>query len=107
MPTYSKSFCCFIFKYSNAQKDEYYFYIYLLQWNAHGYDIAKTFPKFTMISPVWLQIKRKPRGKYHITGTHDIDKGASGFIVVNMNIIYCLNELNVGYIVLNMKLVFC
>ncbi len=26
-----------------------------------------------MISPVWLQIKRKPSGTFHITGTHDID----------------------------------
>lgn len=46
-----------------------------LKWNNHGYDIAKTFAKFTMISPVWLQIKRKPRGFYDIEGTHDIDRG--------------------------------
>jgi len=26
-----------------------------------------------MISPVWLQIKRKPTGTFHITGIHDID----------------------------------
>ena len=28
-----------------------------------------------MLSPVWLQIKRKPRGKYHVAGIHDIDRG--------------------------------
>jgi len=49
--------------------------VIVLQWNSHGYDIAKTFAKFPMICPVWLQIKRKPRGKYHVAGTHDIDKG--------------------------------
>ena len=26
-----------------------------------------------MISPVWLQIKRKPAGTFFMTGTHDID----------------------------------
>ena len=32
----------------------------LPQWNNHGYDIAKWFAaKFTHISPVWLQLKRK------------------------------------------------
>jgi len=48
---------------------------YVTPWNSHGYDVAKTFNKFHMISPVWLQIKRKPGGKYHVTGTHDIDNG--------------------------------
>lgn len=47
---------------------------YVTPWNNHGYDVAKTFGKFTMISPVWLQIKRKPRGIYNVEGTHDIDK---------------------------------
>uniref|UniRef100_H2YBB1 Chitinase domain-containing protein 1 n=1 Tax=Ciona savignyi TaxID=51511 RepID=H2YBB1_CIOSA len=28
-----------------------------------------------MVSPVWLQIRRKNRLKYQITGTHDVDKG--------------------------------
>ncbi len=26
-----------------------------------------------MISPVWLQVKRKPAGTYYMAGTHDID----------------------------------
>merc|ERR1719354_1485438 len=45
---------------------------YVTPWNSHGYDVAK---KFNMISPVWLQIKRKPRGKYVVEGCHDIDQG--------------------------------
>ena len=45
------------------------------QWNSHGYDVAKWFgAKFTHISPVWLQIKRKPGGAFVIEGGHDIDK---------------------------------
>jgi hypothetical protein len=48
----------------------------VLQWNNHGYDVAKWFgAKFTHISPVWLQIKKKPGGAFVITGGHDIDKG--------------------------------
>jgi len=47
---------------------------YVTPWNNHGYDVAKIFAKkFTMISPVWLQVKRKPSGTFHVTGTHDID----------------------------------
>lgn len=47
---------------------------YVTPWNGLGYDVAKIFaPKFTHISPVWLQIKRKSNLKYVITGTHDID----------------------------------
>ncbi|ODM94986.1 Chitinase domain-containing protein 1 [Orchesella cincta] len=47
---------------------------YVTPWNNHGYDVAKTFAnKFTMISPVWLQVKRKPAGTYYMAGTHDID----------------------------------
>jgi len=35
-------------------------YSLCFQWNNHGYDIAKWFAaKFTHISPVWLQLKRK------------------------------------------------
>ncbi|ODM87187.1 Chitinase domain-containing protein 1 [Orchesella cincta] len=49
---------------------------YVTPWNSHGYDVAKTFAnKFTMISPVWLQINRKPTGEYYVTGTKDIDLG--------------------------------
>lgn len=37
--------------------------------------MAKIFGnKFTHISPVWLQIRRKGPKKYEVTGTHDIDK---------------------------------
>ena len=47
---------------------------YVTPWNSHGYDVAKTFGKFAMVSPVWLQLKplvknRKPE----IFGVHDID----------------------------------
>ena len=48
---------------------------YVTPWNSHGYDVAKKFKKFNVISPVWLQIKRKPRGKYIVEGCHDIDQG--------------------------------
>ncbi|XP_067835753.1 chitinase domain-containing protein 1 [Heptranchias perlo] len=49
---------------------------YVTPWNSHGYDIAKTFgEKFTLISPVWLQIQRKGVQLYHVTGQHDIDQG--------------------------------
>ncbi|XP_071043412.1 chitinase domain-containing protein 1 isoform X2 [Parasteatoda tepidariorum] len=45
-------------------------------WNNHGYDIAKLFAaKFTMISPVWLQMKPKDnKGAVLIEGLHDIDE---------------------------------
>ena len=79
------------------------FYVYAtapnfsLQWNSHGYDIAKTFArKFTHISPVWLQLTRRCAVYAHslwyctyiqtaslyrhgvglaMEGTHDIDQG--------------------------------
>lgn len=36
--------------------------------------MAKVFGnKFTHISPVWLQVKRKGDENYEITGTHDVD----------------------------------
>ncbi|KAG8125675.1 putative Chitinase domain-containing protein, partial [Naja naja] len=45
-------------------------------WNSHGYDIAKTFGnKFTTISPVWLQVKRRGKEKFQVTGLHDVDQG--------------------------------
>lgn len=49
---------------------------YVTPWNSHGYDIAKLFSaKFTMISPVWFQLKPKDsRGGILIEGLHDIDK---------------------------------
>lgn len=49
---------------------------YVTPWNNHGYDIAKIFSqKFTYVSPVWLQVVRKPSGAFVIQGGHDIDKG--------------------------------
>ncbi|KAL7992098.1 hypothetical protein Chor_016354 [Crotalus horridus] len=46
------------------------------KWNSHGYDIAKTFGnKFTTISPVWLQVKRRGKEKFQVTGLHDVDQG--------------------------------
>ncbi|XP_068117271.1 chitinase domain-containing protein 1 isoform X2 [Hyperolius riggenbachi] len=49
---------------------------YVTPWNGHGYDVAKIFAsKFTQISPVWLQIKRKGKQSYQMTGLHDADQG--------------------------------
>lgn len=49
---------------------------FLCQWNSHGYDIAKVFgSKFTHISPVWLQLKRRGREMFEVTGLHDVDQG--------------------------------
>lgn len=46
------------------------------KWNSHGYDIAKIFGnKFTLISPVWLQVKRRGKERFQFTGLHDADKG--------------------------------
>lgn len=46
-----------------------------MQWNSHGYDVAKIFAKkFDIISPVWLQIV-KHGDDYAIAGDHDIDAG--------------------------------
>lgn len=52
--------------------------LFLCQWNSHGYDVAKVFgSKFTQISPVWLQLKRRGREMFEITGLHDVDQGFS------------------------------
>ncbi|XP_042302277.1 chitinase domain-containing protein 1 isoform X1 [Sceloporus undulatus] len=49
---------------------------YITPWNSHGYDIAKSFGnKFTMISPVWLQVKRRGKERFQLTGLHDVDQG--------------------------------
>ncbi|XP_060072967.1 chitinase domain-containing protein 1-like [Ylistrum balloti] len=49
---------------------------YVTPWNAHGYNIAKRFSqKFSYVSPVWLQVKRKPGGAFLIQGSHDVDRG--------------------------------
>ncbi|KAG5684410.1 hypothetical protein PVAND_013644 [Polypedilum vanderplanki] len=47
---------------------------YVTPWNSHGYEVAKTFGKFSIISPVWLQILRKQDLKYEMAGTHDCDE---------------------------------
>ncbi|XP_043828364.1 chitinase domain-containing protein 1 isoform X2 [Dromiciops gliroides] len=48
---------------------------YVTPWNNHGYDIAKIFGnKFTMISPVWLQVKRRGQELYQILGLQDTDQ---------------------------------
>lgn len=47
-----------------------------LQWNSHGYDVAKTFgPKLTSVSPVWLQLRRRGPETFDVTGIHDHDPG--------------------------------
>ncbi|XP_055987835.1 chitinase domain-containing protein 1 [Sorex fumeus] len=49
---------------------------YVTPWNSHGYDVAKIFgAKFTQISPVWLQLKRRGRELFEVTGLHDVDQG--------------------------------
>uniref|UniRef100_A0A8C3DRR7 Chitinase domain-containing protein 1 n=1 Tax=Corvus moneduloides TaxID=1196302 RepID=A0A8C3DRR7_CORMO len=49
---------------------------YITPWNSHGYDIAKIFGnKFTLISPVWLQVKRRGKERFQFTGLHDADQG--------------------------------
>lgn len=49
---------------------------YVTPWNSHGYEIAKVFgSKFTQISPVWLQLKRRGREMFEVTGLHDVDQG--------------------------------
>lgn len=49
---------------------------YVTPWNSHGYDVAKVFgAKFTQISPVWLQLKRRGREMFEVTGLHDVDQG--------------------------------
>ncbi|XP_041361503.1 chitinase domain-containing protein 1-like [Gigantopelta aegis] len=49
---------------------------FVTPWNNHGYDIAKIFgKKFNFVSPVWLQVKKKPGGAFVIQGGHDVDKG--------------------------------
>ncbi|XP_008068366.1 chitinase domain-containing protein 1 [Carlito syrichta] len=49
---------------------------YVTPWNSHGYDVTKVFgSKFTHISPVWLQLKRRGREMFEITGLHDVDQG--------------------------------
>jgi len=49
---------------------------YVTPWNSHGYDVAKVFgSKFTHISPVWLQLKRRGREMFEVTGLHDVDQG--------------------------------
>ncbi|XP_016120313.1 chitinase domain-containing protein 1, partial [Sinocyclocheilus grahami] len=48
----------------------------IVQWNSHGYDIAKVFgPKLTSVSPVWLQLRRRGPESFHVTGLHDHDPG--------------------------------
>ncbi len=51
---------------------------FVLQWNNHGYDVAKIFGhKLSYVSPVWLQLKRSGVSTYVIEGKHDVDKGTS------------------------------
>jgi chitinase domain-containing protein 1 len=49
---------------------------YVTPWNSHGYDIAKNFGgKFSLVSPVWLQVTVSSNEDYLIGGAHDVDKG--------------------------------
>uniref|UniRef100_F6PTL8 Chitinase domain-containing protein 1 n=1 Tax=Callithrix jacchus TaxID=9483 RepID=F6PTL8_CALJA len=48
---------------------------YVTPWNSRGYDVTKVFAsKFTQISPVWLQLKRRGREMFEVTGLHDVDQ---------------------------------
>lgn len=52
------------------------FFPHNLQWNSHGYDIAKMFgSKLTSVSPVWLQLRRRGLETFDVTGLHDHDPG--------------------------------
>ena len=62
--SYSSCFCCLSLHMLLVCILESYptnsLFILYLQWNSHGYDIAKIFAgKFTHISPVWLQLTRR------------------------------------------------
>lgn len=49
---------------------------YITPWNSHGYDVAKIFgSKLTSVSPVWLQVRRRGKESYDVTGLHDHDPG--------------------------------
>jgi len=49
---------------------------YVTPWNSHGYDVAKIFGgKFTLISPVWLQVTVSSNDDFLIGGAHDVDQG--------------------------------
>lgn len=59
---------------------------FFCKWNSHGYDISKIFGnKFTLISPVWLQVRRKGKERFQFTGLHDADKG---FLLFSLNMHY-------------------
>jgi len=56
---------------------------YVTPWNNHGYDVAKIYGlKFTLISPVWLQVVPEGSSDYSIKGTHDVDKVGSFYLPV-------------------------
>lgn len=49
---------------------------YVTPWNNHGYQVAKTFgSKFSLVSPVWLQVTVSNNDDFLIGGTHDVDQG--------------------------------
>ncbi len=51
---------------------------YVTPWNSHGYDVAQMFnSKFSLISPVWLQLlpKSKKGGRFTLGGLQDVDPG--------------------------------
>lgn len=50
---------------------------YVTPWNNRGYDIAKLqSAKFSLVSPVWLQLKRKQGSEgWEVTGLQDVDSG--------------------------------
>ncbi|KAH6936220.1 hypothetical protein HPB50_015000 [Hyalomma asiaticum] len=51
---------------------------YVTPWNNRGYDIAKIFsPKFSYVSPVWLQLElsQETVTGFAVAGQHDVDVG--------------------------------
>ncbi|OQR97571.1 chitinase domain-containing protein 1 precursor, partial [Thraustotheca clavata] len=48
---------------------------YVTPWNGRGYEAAKLFRrKFSMIAPVWYQIRRNEDEDAILTGAHDVDQ---------------------------------
>ncbi|CAL8325409.1 chitinase domain-containing protein 1 [Gadus morhua] len=49
---------------------------YITPWNSHGYEIVKVFgSKLSSVSPVWLQVRRRGKNSYDVTGLQDHDPG--------------------------------
>uniref|UniRef100_A0A8C3BJE1 Chitinase domain-containing protein 1 n=1 Tax=Cairina moschata TaxID=8855 RepID=A0A8C3BJE1_CAIMO len=82
---------------------------YVTPWNSHGYDISKIFGnKFTLISPVWLQVRRKGKERFQFTGLHDADKAASFqlFLLLSVNLLLSISSTSFLSVPLTLCLYF-